>query len=401
MRTDFEPEFLATDKGARANEILRACVHCGFCNATCPTYQLLGDELDGPRGRIYLIRDLLQTGANQERATVHLDRCLTCRACETTCPSGVAYGELADIAREQLGVDRSGVRGLQRVMLKWVVPYPARLRPLAWLGSWFRWMLPRSLANNLPARVGRALRIEASAQAAPNGRVLVLNGCAQQVNTAETNRHLAQLLQRHGVAVETQRGEVCCGSLDLHLGDVERAKAFARRNVDVLHPRLAEVDAILSAASGCGVTTKDYGRLLAADDEYAAKAAEVAARTKDVSEYLQGLDVNFTAARPGSTVAWHSPCSLQHGHKITGLVEPLLEAAGYQLSQVPDAHLCCGSAGTYSVLQPQLSEQLKANKLAALTSGAPDLIATANVGCQTHLEADSGVPVLHWIELLQ
>jgi len=401
MRTDFDPEFLATDKGARANQILRACVHCGFCNATCPTYQLTGDELDGPRGRIYLIRELLESGANQQRATQHLDRCLTCRACETTCPSGVAYGELADIARERLGAGRGGVQGLQRSLLKWMVPFPSRLRPLAWLGSWFRWMLPRSLSNNLPRQIGRALSVAPSDQAAPNGRILLLNGCAQQVNTAATNQHLAQLLERHGVAVETSSGEACCGSLDLHLGDNQRAKAFARRNVDALHPRLAEIDAVVSTASGCGVTTKDYGALLGDEPDYARKAAEVAAKTRDVSEYLQASGLTFGAAREHRKVAWHSPCSLQHGHKINGVVESLLTAAGYQLTAVPDAHLCCGSAGTYSVLQPQLSEQLKANKLAALTSGAPDVIATANVGCQTHLDAGSEVPVVHWIELLQ
>ena len=401
MRTDFSAEFLATDKGQRANEILRACVHCGFCNATCPTYQLQGDELDGPRGRIYLIRELLQNGDNTERAVRHLDRCLTCRACETTCPSGVAYGELADIARSHLGPKRSGISGVQRSVLKWMVPYPSRLRPLARIGRWFRWMLPRALANNLPSTVGKPLRTNGgTTRADTESRVLLLNGCAQQVNTASTNIHLAWLLEQHGVGVETIVDEACCGSLDMHLGDSERALSFVRHNVDVLYPRLTDIDAIISSASGCGVTTKDYGRMLAHDPHYAERAAAVAAKTRDVSEYLAELDCAFVAAKPGNKVAWHSPCSLQHGQKIVGLVETLLTAAGYELTTVTDSHLCCGSAGTYSVLQAQMSERLKANKLAALCHGEPDIIATANVGCQTHLEADSDIPVVHWIELL-
>jgi glycolate oxidase iron-sulfur subunit len=313
----------------------------------------------------------------------------------------VAYGELADIARGHLGPERGGISGIQRKVLKWMVPYPSRLRPLVRIGRWFRWMLPRSLANNLPAKVGTALRANPGESAAGTaGRVLLLNGCAQQVNTADTNLHLARMLGEHDIGVETIVDEACCGSLDMHLGDSERALAFVRHNVDALFPRLTDVDAIISSASGCGVTTKDYGHMLAHDPQYAEKAAAVAAKTSDVSEYLAGLDCTFTAAKPGSKVAWHSPCSLQHGQKIVGVVETLLTAAGYELTQVPDSHLCCGSAGTYSVLQPQMSERLKADKLAALCRGNPDIIATANVGCQTHMGAGSDVPVVHWIELL-
>jgi len=397
MRTDFSAQLLATSQGARANEILRACVHCGFCNATCPTYQLTGDELDGPRGRIYLMRDLLQGSDDPGRATRHLDRCLTCRACETTCPSGVAYGELAEIARNHLGSERSGIQGRLRKLLQWMVPVPARLRAMARLGGSFRWFVPRRLAKNLPASVGVAL----AAESASATKVLVLNGCAQQVNTAATNVHLSQLLQTHGIGVMTIAEEVCCGGLDLHLGDDEAALDYIRRNVEALHPLLDEIDAVVSTASGCGVTVKDYGRLLEQDAQYAQRAAAVAAKTLDVSEYLASTGLAFEATEPGRSVAWHSPCTLQHGQRINGPVEQLLHNAGYQLTPVTDAHLCCGSAGTYSMLQPVLAEKLKLNKLAALTAGSPDIIATANVGCQTHIGSDAKVPVLHWIELLK
>ncbi len=397
MKTDFSAEFLATDAGARANEILRACVHCGFCNATCPTYQLTGNELDGPRGRIYLIRELLQSGENAERATRHLDRCLTCRACETTCPSGVAYGELAEIARNHIGAERKGMAGPLRSLLRWMVPDASRLRRLSRLGRMFRMFVPRRLAAQLPSRVGNGVKDTG----AHGRRVLLLNGCAQQVATAETNQHLSRLLDDYGISVAVAAEETCCGSLELHLGDEARALARARRNVDALTPLLGDVEAIISTASGCGVTIKDYGRLLAHDEDYASRAAAVSAKARDISEYLTDQHVSFSALRPGARVAWHAPCTLQHGQKLTGQVEQLLSSAGYALVPVRDAHLCCGSAGTYSLLQPSMSEQLRANKLDALCAGQPDVIASANVGCQTYLAHASEVEVVHWIELLK
>ncbi|MEM9623131.1 MAG: glycolate oxidase subunit GlcF [Pseudomonadota bacterium] len=400
MRTDFSPELLATDKGARANEILRACVHCGFCNATCPTYQLTGDELDGPRGRIYLIRELLETGTNSERATYHLDRCLTCRACETTCPSGVQYGELAEIARNELGPRRSGMTGWLRRGLRWMIPPAARLRRMARLGRYFRWLLPGYLREQIPARVGRPAGAAEAQQDAPN--VLVLNGCAQQVSTAGTNEHLVQLLVRHGINVTVATEETCCGSLDLHLGDEAAALRRIRQNIDALTPHLGEVSAILSSASGCGVTVKDYARLLAQDPAYAEQAAQIAACTVDVSEYLAAQQLPLQARRgAGTRVAWHAPCSLQHGQQVNGVVEALLERAGYALTEVKDKHLCCGSAGTYSVLQPQMSAPLRAAKIKALQAAEPACIATANVGCQVHLQQAAEVEVVHWIELLE
>lgn len=397
MKTDFSAEFLATDAGARANEILRACVHCGFCNATCPTYQLTGDELDGPRGRIYLMRELLESGENTDRTTRHLDRCLTCRACETTCPSGVAYGELAEIARNHIGPERKGMAGPLRSLLQWMVPEAARLRWLSRLGRMFRIFVPRRLAAHIPVRIGDGVKNIGAHQR----RVLLLNGCAQQVTTADTNQHLSRLLDNHGVSVAVAAEETCCGSLELHLGDEARALARARRNIDALSPLMDDVEAIISTASGCGVTIKDYGRLLAHDEEYASRAAAISAKARDVSEYLGDQHVRFSASRPGARVAWHAPCTLQHGQQLGGQVERMLSSVGYELVPVRDAHLCCGSAGTYSLLQPAMSEQLRSNKLDALCAGQPDLIASANVGCQTHLAHGSEVEVLHWIELLK
>ncbi|XOV84537.1 MAG: glycolate oxidase subunit GlcF [bacterium] len=405
MQTNLPEQLLATDNGQRANDIMRSCVHCGFCNATCPTYQITGDELDGPRGRIYLMRELLETGNNPERTTFHLDRCLTCRACETTCPSGVAYGELAEITRNSIGVKRAGLDGHSRTFLQWLIPQAGRLRRMARLGKMFRFAVPKHLARHLPATIGKAWRtpsIDSSASGNPGAlSVVLLNGCAQQVSTPNTNIALAGLLQAHGVRVSAVPQEGCCGSLDLHLGDEARALQRIRHNVDVLFAHAEAADAIISSASGCGVTLKDYARLLAHDEAYAARAAAVAAKVRDASEFLNELDVAWTKARSIDRVAWHSPCTLQHGQQCVDVVETLLRNAGYALTPVPDSHLCCGSAGTYSVLQPQLSEHLKTDKWAALMSGQPELVATANVGCQTHLAAGQDVDVVHWVELLK
>jgi glycolate oxidase iron-sulfur subunit len=401
MQTNLPAQLLASDAGQRANDILRSCVHCGFCNATCPTYQLTGDELDGPRGRIYLIRELLETGENTERATFHLDRCLTCRACETTCPSGVSYGELAEIARNTLGTERAGLQGWLRSFLQWLIPDAKRLRRMARLGKLFRFVVPQNLAKNLPPSVGKPFRSSKHATATDASTVVLLNGCVQQVSTSQTNQALAALLQDRGINVIAAPDEGCCGSLDLHLGDESKALDRIRHNVDVLHALSNSAQAIVSTASGCGVTFKDYGRLLAHDPAYAQQAAAVAAKVMDVSEYLAGLDVSWQKAKALDKVAWHSPCTLQHGQKSEGVVEQLLAQAGYELTTVPDSHLCCGSAGTYSVLQPDMSEQLKANKWAALLSDGPDIVATANVGCQTHLASANDLDVVHWVELLK
>jgi glycolate oxidase iron-sulfur subunit len=389
-----------TPEGKAADRILRSCVHCGFCTATCPTYQLLGDELDGPRGRIYLIKQVLE-GARATRATqIHLDRCLTCRSCETTCPSGVRYARLADIGREV--VERRVARPLRerimRRLLRLVIPYPRRFGPLVALGRRLRPLLPATLSGAVPA-----VR-KAPPRPAPRHprRVLMLAGCAQSVTTPATNACAARVLDRLGVSAIEVAGAGCCGALSQHLSATEEARRFARRNIDAWWPRIeAGAEAVIAGASGCGMMLREYGVLLEGDPEYAGKAARVAAMTRDLSEVVDELDLSALGARAaGTPVAFHSPCTLQHGLGLDGKVEGMLRRLGYTLTEVPDAHLCCGSAGTYSVLQRDLSRRLRSDKLAALERGAPEIIATANVGCQLHMAAGTRLPVMHWIELL-
>ena len=394
MKTELPAALRSTREGARAEEILRSCVHCGFCNATCPTYQLTGDELDGPRGRIYLIKELLETGAKDVRHEQHLNRCLTCRSCETTCPSGVMYGELAEIARARLQPEAGPWwRPWLVRWLKAVVPSPRRFRLWTALGTLIRPLLPATLAHSVPGR----LRAPAPPEVGEHERqVTLLQGCVQRALTPEVNHHVMQLLDRHGVRAELLRDEGCCGSLALHLGDEAQALSTVRANVEALSDVAAAGRTVISSASGCGVTVKEYGRLLPDDP----RASVVAERTLDLAEYLDRLDVSFAAAAPYRRVAWHAPCTLQHGQRVTGVVERLLTRAGYELVPVRDAHLCCGSAGTYSILEREMSGQLRSNKIAALTAAAPEVIATANVGCQTHLAGASDVPVVHWVTLL-
>ncbi len=398
MQTQLSPSILATSSGRRADEILRACVHCGFCNATCPTYLLTGDELDGPRGRIYLIKEMLEADAPTPIAREHLDRCLTCRSCETTCPSGVAYGELAEIgrnfieAREPRGFTERFVRG----WLVRVLPVPGRLALFARLGRLVRWAMPDYLARAVPRiRPRRAVAVKNHSR-----RVVVLEGCVQRSTTPEVNAALARVLDAADVKVVRAAGEGCCGSLELHLGQEQRAHATMRANVDALFEAAADAEAIISTASGCGVTVKDYGRLLADDPLYADRARSISERTLDASEYLARIEAPLTKSDAATTVAWHPPCTLQHGQRVKGVVEGLLQRAGYQLVPVANAHLCCGSAGTYSVLQHRFADELRAQKLAALTAAQPDVIATANVGCQLHLRDGAAVSVRHWLELL-
>ena len=390
MNAELPPELLATERGARAEALLRRCVHCGFCNATCPTYQLTGDERDGPRGRIYLVKAMLETGAANATAARHLDRCLTCRACETTCPSGVQYGELAEIGRELIAEQPPGgplPSRLARPYRRWLlrtVPHPRRLRRWVRLGRWFRWLVPRSLRPLLQAP--RAPRLETA------GAVVLLQGCAQRVLTPGVNAHLARLLAGRGIAIGSVAAEECCGGLPLHLGERAAACRHARRNVAAMAGQ--EAEEIVSTASGCGVTWKEYGRLLGTEE-----ARDIAARVRDVAEFLQRF--SFAKRLPVTRVAWHPPCTLQHGQRITGLVEAILRRTGYELTPVRDAHLCCGSAGAYSLLHPKTASDLGRAKAEALLAGRPEMVATANVGCQTHLAGRvGGVPVKHWIELL-
>ena len=404
MLTRLAPEVLATDSGRRADEILRTCVHCGFCNATCPTYALLGNELDGPRGRIYLVKEMLEANEPSATARLHLDRCLTCRACETTCPSGVAYGELVEIGREfveersrDTEAERPFAERIQREWLFRVIPNPSALRLWSRLGRAFRRLLPRHLAASVPTPRPRepVVAIESAR------RVIVLQGCVQQVATPGVNAALAKLLARVNVAVTFAPAEGCCGALPLHLGAGERARSMIAANVDALADAADGAEAIVSTASGCGVTVKDYGRLLANDPLYAARARTVSDITRDVGEYL--LEIGFVprAVAGVRRLAWHAPCTLQHGQRRADAVETLLQRAGYELLPVRDKHLCCGSAGTYSVLQPELASMLEVRKLQALEENAPDVIATANVGCELHLKKRATVPVRHWLELIE
>ena len=387
MQTQIAASILATERGRRADEILRSCVHCGFCNATCPTYQVRGDELDGPRGRIYLIKGMLENGQANATAREHLDLCLTCRACETTCPSGVRYGELAEIGRDLLEEQLPNRRWLQRLLLR-VVPRPRLLAPLTALGRLVRALLPRAQR--------RLLQRPPKLRPLPTtGRVLLWQGCAQRVVTPEVNAHLADILEARGLEPFVSPAEGCCGGLALHLGRTQDALKAMASNVRALSNA---ADTVVSTASGCGVTLKDYGRLLDTPDAHA-----FAAKTKDVAELLSGFDFRkrAIAGRVLDRIAWHPPCTLQHGQKLVGVVERILLATGYELVPVADSHLCCGSAGTYSLLQPTMATELKRRKARELQRHHPQAVATANIGCQTHLADAVDVPVVHWLELIE
>jgi len=400
MQTEIIPEFLQTPEGREADAILRACVHCGFCTATCPTYQLLGDELDGPRGRIYQIKQVLEGRTPTRTTQVHLDRCLTCRSCETTCPSGVRYARLADIGRGlvETRVDRPlGERLLRRALVK-LVPHPARIKVLVRLGKIAKPLLPATLKAKIPTPR------PAGAQPAPTGRrrMLALAGCVQSVTTPATNAAAARVLSRLGIDLVEAPGAKCCGGAAYHLNAQAEGLDTMRRTIDAWWPQVQSgAEAILINASGCGVMVKEYGELLHQDPHYADKAARIAALARDPVEVLAETDL-APLGEPGRgrKVAFHTPCTLQHGQQLNNRVEPILTELGFELTPVPDAHLCCGSAGTYSLTQPALSKQLRDRKVTALESGRPEIIATANVGCQLHLEAATHTPVMHWLELL-
>lgn len=400
MQTALADFIRDTDTGREADRILRACVHCGFCNATCPTYQLLGDELDGPRGRIYLMKQVLEGHAPTARTQLHLDRCLTCRNCEVTCPSGVQYGRLLDIGRElvERQVERGRLDRLRRRLLRAVIAYPSRFTPLVRLGQLVRPFLPGSLRRAVPApRVTRGRPAARHAR-----RMLVLEGCAQPGIAPNINAAAARVLDRLGISLVAASAAGCCGALAHHTSAAEEGFDFARRNIDAWWPHVeAGAEAIVMTASGCGVHVKEYGRLLAHDPAYAAKAARVAALTRDLGEILSGE--NVSALNPSvhqGKIAFHAPCSLQHGQRLAGVVENLLRRFGFVLTPVPDGHLCCGSAGTYSILHPAIARDLRDNKVRSLESGAPTLIATANVGCLAHIQSGTEVPVRHWIEVV-
>jgi glycolate dehydrogenase iron-sulfur subunit len=392
VQTDLADFIRDTPQGREADAILRKCVHCGFCTATCPTYQLLGDELDSPRGRIYLIKQALEGAPVTARTRLHLDRCLTCRACESTCPSGVQYARLADIGRAVVEerVPRGAWERLRRAALAFALPRTALFAALLWLGQRVRFLAPRLI----PAPAAPAGSWPAARHAR---RMLVLAGCVQPALAPRINAAAARVLDRAGISLIEVPGAGCCGAVRFHLNHQDAGRDDMRALIDAWWPYVerGEVEAIVVTASGCGSTVKEYGHLLANDSAYREKAARIAAMAKDLSEVVLP-----EAGSASGRIAFQSPCSLQHGQQIRGTVEALLARAGYELVPVADAHLCCGSAGTYSILQPELSAQLRTRKLEALEDGAPEAIATANIGCLTHLQGQARVPVRHWIELL-
>ena len=399
MQTDLAPEFANTALGNEAEAILRKCVHCGFCTATCPTYQILGDELDGPRGRIYQIKEVLEGQPVTREVQTHLDRCFTCRACETTCPSGVDYGRLVDIGRHL--VESRSHRPLHervmRALLLRVIPNRPLFSALMRMGQTFRWAVPSALQKKIPTKTAAPRWPEAQ----HGRRMLVLEACAQPSATPNVNAAAARVLDRLGITLVRIPAAGCCGAVAHHLSDSVRTIDAMKRNIDAWWPEIdAGIEAIVVTASGCGVMVKDYGHLLAHDAAYAAKAQTIAALAKDPVEILEGEPLDRLRLQDGPPVAFHAPCTLQHGQRLPGVTERLLQRLGIELTPVADSHLCCGSAGTYSILQPALSQQLLSNKLACLEHGAPAVIATANVGCQLHLSTGATTPVVHWIELI-
>ena len=401
METKLAEFIKDTPAGKTADAILRKCVHCGFCTATCPTYQLLGDELDGPRGRIYLIKQVLEGSAATERTQTHLDRCLTCRSCETTCPSGVQYGHLVDIGRAvvEAQVGRPLAAKIKRAVVRRAIASPRIFDPLLKMGQLFAPALPRALRTRIP-------RPRAQTSWAPlvhRRRMLILDGCAQPSIAPNINAATSRVLGRLGISLVRIPDAQCCGAVDFHANAHAVAKRRMRRLIDAWWPEIeAGAEAIVFSASGCGVMLRDYAHVLAEDAEYLQRAERIVALSKDIGDVLYTERSSLLALErsPGSAppIAFHAPCTLQHGLRSDALVQSLLCDLGFTLTDVPDAHLCCGSAGTYSIFQPQLAQELRARKLSALTSGKPHEILTANIGCLLHLQAQASIAVRHWIE---
>ncbi|MCI3134829.1 glycolate oxidase subunit GlcF [Phenylobacterium aquaticum] len=397
MRTVLEGRIAGTTGGAIAEQALKACVHCGMCNATCPTYQLTGDERDGPRGRIYLMKQALEGAAPSRLTLDHLDRCLSCRACETTCPSGVQYHRLYDVAHAEIAetVGRTLRERLQRWAIRTLAGTPALFRLAVAAGRLVRFALPASLKSKLPPRVAPG-PTPAPVHAR---RMLMLGGCVQAATATHFNAAMARILDRVGISLVEAPKAGCCGALHLHLDATEAAQAAARANLDAWAPVLdAGAEAILVNSSGCAAFLKDYPDLLRDDPVYGPQAARLAALVRDPVEILARAELTARRAPAEPRIAVHEPCTLQHGLKLTGQIASLLRNLGYDPQPVADNHLCCGSAGAYSLLQPELSNQLKANKLAALNASRPAAVYTANIGCWTHLASGDGAPVRHWLE---
>lgn len=409
MQTHFTEEALKQPHIQEADRVLRSCVHCGFCNATCPTYQLLGDERDGPRGRIYLMKQMLENPDDSENVTeqtrLHLDRCLTCRNCETTCPSGVEYHKLLDIGRAEIErrVPRSTAERAQRYALRKALVEPKRFQALLKLGQTFKPLVPGKLKDKLPPKpVDAGTRPDHKRHAR---QMLILEGCVQPGLSPNTNAATARVLDRLGIGLTPVAEAGCCGAVDFHLNAQDDGRARARANIDAWWPHIekegeAGVEAIVQTASGCGAFVKEYRDILKDDPAYADKARRVSELAKDLVEVLRDEELASLEVNEGRRLAFHCPCTLQHAQKLGGAVEGVLVKLGFTLTPVQDAHLCCGSAGTYSITQPELATQLRDNKLNALEAGNPETIVTANIGCQTHLNGAGRTPVRHWIEIV-
>ncbi len=403
MQTTLADFIKDTAAGREAQAIVRKCVHCGFCLATCPTYQVLGDELDSPRGRIYLIKQLIEGAEVTAKTRLHLDRCLSCRSCETTCPSGVEYGALLDIGRQVMAERIAEPRPVAERAVRWLLKEgttSAAFKPAVRMAHSLRSLLPTGLRTKVPALSSRGAwptRVHAR-------RMAVLAGCAQSAVAPDINAAAARVLDNVGITLSEVAAGDCCGAVRFHLDDVDGARQDARRIIDVCWQLLSHgTEAIVMTASGCGVFVRDYVRLLAEDSVYADKARQICSKVLDLSEVLQSQSARLREQLPAGgrgKLAFHSPCTLQHGQRIRGVVEQLLTLAGYELTHVADAHLCCGSAGPYSLLQPELANELRQRKLTALSAGAPQVIATANIGCLMHLQAGAQVQVRHWIECI-
>lgn len=424
MQTNFTLAQLADSDVAHSEKILRKCVHCGFCTATCPTYLTLGDELDSPRGRIYLIKDMLENDKPaDEKVVKHIDRCLSCLACMTTCPSGVNYMHLVDHARAHIHktYKRPLMDRLYRAVLAAVLPYPGRFklaltaaklgRPFAGLmeklpgGKPMAAMLalaPSSLPRSNPALASPVHASSAESKEASKGKVIMMQGCAQRVLDPQINMATIELLTRLGVEVYTPKEEGCCGALVHHMGRENASHAAAKHNIDTWMKEVEKggIDAIIITTSGCGTTVKDYGHMLRDDPAYAEKAATIAGLAKDITEYLTTLDLPQSETGNGIRLAYHSACSMQHGQKIKDQPKNLLAKAGFDVVDVPEGHLCCGSAGTYNILQSDIADKLKARKVSNIERMKPDLIAAGNIGCITQIGSGTGIPIVHTVELL-
>jgi glycolate oxidase iron-sulfur subunit len=402
VKTSISPSHLATHDGQQADRILRKCVHCGFCNATCPTYQLTGDELDGPRGRIYLIKQVLEGALPGRHTQTHLDRCLTCRNCESTCPSGVDYGQLVDIGRKLVSEQarRTPADSLKRFALRRLFLTRALFNTAITAAQIARPLLPSALKRKVPARPDRRLHWPETEH---DRKIILLQGCVQPALQPNIDRAAAIVMDRIGIQTLRIPESGCCGGISHHMDAFDEARKTIRTNIDNWWPYIEnkQVEAIISTATGCGVTIREYGHILADDDEYRDKAAKVSSLSRDLSEVVDAESL-AAASPPAATnrVAFHPPCTLQHGQRIHGRVEAILQASGMELVPFDESHLCCGSAGTYSILQKSMAGSLRDRKLKNIQDGKPDMIATANIGCLLHLQSGTDTPVRHWIELL-